>query len=338
MSEGTPLSVADAAEEAGRSPRNPHFDDGLVVWRDEFSGRYDPPPSGYAEQFDLQWHLALRRDDYYDYQGASVDDRSIADRVYEWTGRHPHGAEAAEADGFRVLDRPIDPALIAGKDCIDIGCGMGRWTRTVQALGAASVLSVDMSASALESVARFNESVRQVDVMSIPSEHPDLVGRFDFAVFWGVAMCTHDPLRAFMSAASTVKPGGAMYLMVYGPEGMHAAPLVNRQRARFARLGTVEERLAYVEHVYDRRWDAAYPLHENLKNVLRNVLRRPKGGKIGVLDMLEPYYNWVIPYPVVEGWMARAGFAEMRFLNEHERPKVAYHVLGVKPVSDRPGG
>jgi len=36
------------------------------------------------------------------------------------------------------------------------------------------------------------------------------VGAFDLANFWGVAMCMHDPLQAFLSAASTVKPGGAL--------------------------------------------------------------------------------------------------------------------------------
>jgi SAM-dependent methyltransferase len=332
--EPSSVTISAAAADAEPAVRNPHFDDGLVVWSDEYSGRYAPPPTGYSEQFDLQWDLALQRSDYYDYPGASVEDSYIRDRVYEWTGKPPADDGSYEPPpGIRPLDRPVDPALIAGRDCIDIGCGMGRWTRVMQALGARSVLSVDLSPSALKSVARFNANVRPVDVMTIPDEQPDLVERFDFANFWGVAMCTHDPLKAFLSAASTVKPGGALYLMVYGPEGMHATPLVNRQRARFNRLRTVEERLAFVEHVYHRRWDRGYALHDNVKNVLRNVLRRPKGGKVGVLDMLEPYYNWVIPFPVIEGWMARAGFDEVRFLNEHQHPKVAYHVLGIKGAS-----
>jgi 2-polyprenyl-3-methyl-5-hydroxy-6-metoxy-1,4-benzoquinol methylase len=100
----------------------------------------------------------------------------------------------------------IGPGLIEGRDCIDVGCGMGRWTRVMQALGARSVLSVDLSDSALVSVSRFNPKVLRADIMTIPEQHPELVGQFDFANFWGVGMLTHDPRQAFMSGASTSAP------------------------------------------------------------------------------------------------------------------------------------
>jgi SAM-dependent methyltransferase len=314
--------------------RNPHFDDGLIVWRDEYSGRYKAPANGYSEEFDLQWKLCLNgHEDFNRAAGASVEDRSIADRIYEWTGKHPGDRAAYDSSsGSRSLDHPLDVGLIQNKECIDIGCGLGRWTRTMLALGAKSVLSVDMSESALASVRRFNENALKADITDIPSRHPELVGRFDFANLWGVAMCTHDPLKAFLSAAATVKPGGAMYLMVYAPEGIHASMVTNLRRKQFAQLPTTDARLAYVDQVYHRRWDACLSLKENLSNMLRNVLRRPKGSKIGVLDMLEPFYNWVIPINLIESWMQEAGFAEVCLLNQFEPKKCAYHVLGTNRV------
>ena len=214
---------------------------------------------------------------------------------------------------------------------------MGRWTKAMMKLGARSVLSVDISESALKSVTSFNRNARQVDITEIPNQCPDLVGQFDLSMFWGVAMCTHDPLKAFMSAASTVKPGGSLYVMVYAPEGEHNTKLVNLQRSHFARLDTVSERLAYVDHVAQRGWDPSYPLRENLKNLVRRSLGRPNPGKIGVLDMLEPFYNWVIPLDVLYGWMEQAGFRRTQFLNEFEKKKCAYHMLGTKrSVGARP--
>ena len=312
--------------------RNPHFDDGLVTWRDEYSGRYQTPANGYSQEFDLQWQLCLEGNEgFHRAPGASVDNQYIADRIYEWTGNHPGDLAAYDSSsGARPLDHPLDVGLIKDRDCIDIGCGLGRWTRTMLALGAKSVLSLDMSESALASVRRFNENALRADITSIPSQHPELVSRFDFANLWGVAMCTHDPLKAFLSAAATVKPGGALYLMVYAPEGIHASKATNVRRQHFAQLQTVDAKLAYVERVYHRRWDDASTLRENLKNVLRNILRRPRGSKIGVLDMIEPFYNWVIPLDVIEGWMEKAGFDTMRLLNEFEPRKCAYHVLGTK--------
>lgn len=312
--------------------QHPHFDDGLIVWSDAYSGKSPAPSAGYSSQFDLQWKIALEGNpEYYVHPGASVDDAYIEDRVYEWTGIHPRGKKFSDPSaGTRVLDHPLNADLIRGKTCIDIGCGMGRWTKAMQAIGAASVLSVDMSESALNSVQRFNSTVLRADIMRLPEEHPELGSRFDFANFWGVAMCTHNPQKAFMSAASTVKPGGALYLMVYCPEGMHNTQLVNAQRKHFHRLQNIAERLAYVDHVYERSWDGEYPFIDNVKNLIRRIIGAPKGGKVGVLDMLEPLYNWVIPLDVIEGWMTKAGFSKTVLLNEFERDKCAYHVLGIK--------
>lgn len=310
--------------------KNPHFDENLVIWSDEYSGRYPPPE--YSSQFELQWKIALEGNpEYYNGPGVNLDDHYIDDRIYEWTGHHPTGADSFDSSmGVRVLDHPLNADLIKGKKCIDIGCGMGRWTRTMMRLGAASVLSVDISDSALTSVKKYNPNARRVNIMEIPADHPDLVGRFDFANLWGVAMCTHDPLKAFISASSTVASGGALYLMVYAPEGLHGERLTNIQRRKFAELSTIEEKLAFVDRVHQRKWDRSYPLTENLKNLARNILRRPKGYKVGVLDMLHPFYNWVIPLDVIRGWMRKGGFREMIVLNENENPKCAYHVLGMK--------
>jgi SAM-dependent methyltransferase len=311
---------------------NPHFDQGRVVWRDEYSGQYGPPDMGYSEQFDLQWKTALEgNEEYFATPGASTADDHIDDRVYEWTGKHPRGSGFRHSgDGVRVLDHVIDPSLIRGKRCIDIGCGMGRWTRTMQRLGAAEVVSLDMSAAGLASTGKFNEKTMRADIMRIPEEHPELVGQFDFANFWGVAMCTHDPRKAFDSAASTVKKGGALYLMVYATEGMHGLPITTVQRRAFHKLKTVPERLAYVDHIHRREWDRDFPLAENVKNKLRNVRRLPRGSKVGILDLLEPFYNWVIPLDVIHHWMSNAGFSNVRLLNEFDPQKCAYHVLGRK--------
>jgi SAM-dependent methyltransferase len=309
---------------------NPHFDENRIAWRDEYSGLYQPPPSGYSDQFELQWKLALDgRPGYFDNPGASTDDAFIDDRVYEWTGEHPRGLAGFANDtmGIRKLDVPIDPQLISGKRAIDIACGLGRWTRTMQRLGAASVQSIDISDSALASVARFNPNVSRENIMEIPQHHPEWVGAFDFANCWGVAMCTHDPLKAFLSAASTVKRGGALYLYVYGPEGIHASPTTNRQRRHFHRLTSVEDRLRYVDDVYERRWQANLTLGENLKNVARNLLGRPKGSKHGVLDLLEPFYNWVIPLDVIDQWATKGGFSSHTLLNTGGQPRCGFHVL-----------
>ncbi len=312
--------------------RNPHFDDGIIIWRDEYSGKYEPPPTGYSEQFDLQWKIALKDANYFNYAGASTDVDYIHDRVYEWTGKHPLDKSnfIHKSGGSRVLDYPLDPRIIKGKKCIDIGCGMGRWTRVMQFLDAREVLSIDISKSAIESVKKFNKNVLRTNIMEIPEKHPELIGKFDFATFWGVVMTTNDPKKTFKSAASTVKPGGYLYMMAYAPVGLHNKKITNLKRKIFYNLKTIEERLAFVDKLYSRKWNKSLPLFENILNIVRNVLKLPRSSKIAILDMLEPFYNWTISLSVIKNWMKEEGFIELKLLNKFEKHKCAYHVLGRK--------
>jgi SAM-dependent methyltransferase len=268
----------------------------------------------------------------------SLSDEYTAARIYEWTGQIPQEFASSSVvqqfgrEGERVLDHPLNIDLIRGRRCIDIGCGSGRWTKVMLTLGAESVLAVDAAESAIESASRVTPYCLRADLMRIPEEHPELVEGFDFATFWGVAMCTHNPLAAFTAAASTVRSGGSLYLMVYAPDGMNGREVTRVQRCTYQRLRALEDQLAYVEHVRNREWDWAYPWRANVENILRKMLRVRKEDRIGVLDMLSPFYNWVIPLDVIKNWMMEAGFSEVTLLNDRRRRKGSYHVLGTKPV------
>ncbi len=145
------------------------------------------------------------------------------------------------------------------------------------------------------------------------AERTDLHDRFDFALLWGVAMSTHDPAAAFENAARTVRPGGGLYVMVYAPT-YHNSPDVLRHRLTYHRqLATADERLQYV-----------YAIAEDSANA------------INYMDMLNPFYNWVIEEGTVHEWFRREGFGSVATLNASEPEPVAYHVYGVKREFARP--
>lgn len=54
-----------------------------------------------------------------------------------------------------------------------------------------------------------------------------------------------------------------------------------------------------------------------------------RGHKVGVLDMLSPFYNWVIELDTVLNWMDRAGFKQAVHLNYDDPTPCAFHVLGM---------
>lgn len=310
------------------SPRNPHFDDGRVIWRDEYSGQYEP--IAYEEQFDPQWRMFLEGvRGFHHHTGVETSDEYVDDRIAELTGMRDYllrqqlgdradqvaietgRREACErrAVGGRLYLEPKFPIdYFRGKYCIDIGCGAGRWTRALLALGA-RVKSIDVGSAAIESTKRFNHDVERVGLFEIGSERPDLADLFDFALCWGVIMCTHDPRLAFRKVASSVKSGGSMYIMVYAPT-YHISDFVCTARRIYHReKHTPDERVAY--------------LHELAKGDEDNM--------INYHDMLNTFYNWVIDEETILRWCSEEGLRRPVFLNRDEPHKCGHHVLVEKP-------
>lgn len=306
-------------------PRNPDFDDGLVIWSDNYSGRYQPVI--YADQFDDQWRLFLEQQTgFHDHTGVEVTDPYIDDRIFELTGvkgvlerqkwgwfyplisawRRYSGVDQRRDIGGRLYLKPTFPVdYFKDKHCLDIGCGAGRWTRTLMALGA-RVTSADVSEYALHSTSRFNDDVTHLDIFNLP-QRTELNETFDFTLCWGVVMCTHDPKLAFENVASTVKPGGSLYIMVYAPT-YHASDSVREMRRRFHReCHTIKEK---VNFVFETAQDP--------------------NNAINYMDMLNTFYNWTIPENVVHEWFKNSGFVDVVTLNKEEPHNCAWHVLGRK--------
>jgi SAM-dependent methyltransferase len=269
--------------------RNPDFDDGLVVWSDEYSGRYQPIT--YGQQFDDQWRFFLEgKRGFRDHTGVETSDPYIDDRIFELTGvrgvlerrrlgrLYPFisswhrlaGVNRRRNVGGRLYLKPKFPLdYFRGKRCLDVACGAGRWARTLMELGA-RVVSFDISENAIRSTKRFNPDTSRLDIFDMPAR-ADLQRAFDFTLCWGVVMCTHDPKRAFENVAATVKPGGDLYIMVYAPT-YHSSDAIRDMRRRFHRdCRTIEEKIKFVFEVTDHPDNA-----------------------INYMDMFNTFYNWKI--------------------------------------------
>ena len=313
--------VTGATHDQKTTVRNPHFDDGIVVWDDSLSGRYQPV--AYDEQFDDQWRLFLEgRTGFHTHTGVETSDEYIDDRIAELTGVHDHlwrkrwGGLAPIMSRLtgrsrRVARRRLGGTLLLepkfpfdyfqGKRCLDAGCGAGRWTKTLVSLGA-NVKSIDVSKHGLESTRRFNPDAERLSLFELPSR-ADLHHAFDFTICWGVVMCTHDPKKCFEAVAQTVKPGGELYIFIYAPT-YHSSPQILEWRREYHRTcRTFEEKL-----------DFAYRISDRPENCINQ------------LDMLNTLYNWVIPLEVANGWFEAAGFETPTLLNRRESNMCGHHL------------
>ncbi len=305
---------------------NPHFDEERVIWNDSYSGLYSPVE--YSQQFDDQWRLFLeRKAGFHSHTGVDTSDPYIDDRIYELTGttsflerkKHPvlhpilkiirklNGQEKRRDIGGRLFLEPKFPlSFFQGKQCLDVGCGAGRWTRTMIELGA-KVKSADASEHGIDSTRRFNKDVEQLNLFDIIEKRPDLHERFDFTLCWGVIMCTHDPKLAFDNVAKTVKPGGQLYTMIYAPT-YHNSEWVLEKRSHYHKnLTTIEEKIAYAYEIADKPENA-----------------------INLLDMLNTFYNWTVTEETIHNWYRKHGFGDIITLNRNEPDKCAFHVVGTK--------
>ena len=251
------MTASDSVVRPAARLKNPHFDQRRFIWKDAYSGEYRP--ARYGDQFDDQWRYFLeKRTGFYNHTGVETADSYVDDRIFELTGvteylskkrfgplhgvvswwRRRAAAEGRRDVGGRLYLEPkfaIDH--FRGKRCLDLGCGPGRWTRTLLALGA-SVKSTDVSRHALLSTSRFNRDVEELDLFDILPKRPDLHEAFDFTLCWGVLMCTHDPRVAFANAAKTVKPGGELYVMVYAPTYHNSEFVVSNRKFYHQHLTT----------------------------------------------------------------------------------------------------
>ena len=130
-----------------------------------------------------------------------------------------------EANGF-------DLKWFEGKRCLDVGCGGGRYSIAMARLGA-EVAGIDISGEGLEDARKRvrSEKVTFQEADACHLSFPD--ASFDFVCCSGVLHHIPSSWMVWNEIARVLKPGGLLYLMVYGAGGLRW-PLVGQMR-RIAR-------------------------------------------------------------------------------------------------------
>ena len=117
----------------------------------------------------------------------------------------------------------IDLTWFKDRVCLDAGCGGGRFVVALAKLGAKKVYGVDVSVDAV-SVAHercherglANIDIREASVCALPFAD----SMFDYVVSSGVIHHTPNPRRTFSELVRVLKPGGRIFLSVYGRGGL----------------------------------------------------------------------------------------------------------------------
>jgi len=166
------------------------------------------------------------------------------------------------------------------KHCLDVGCGVGRWTWAMMQMGA-HVESIDISSQAVAATQKINAQTYVRDIMSLEPTQ-----KYSFVLCWGVLHHLEKPFEGFKKVASQVKPGGTLHIMVYN-------------RANQA-----------VYEPLRRTWKDLSPKD---KLDLCDKLAKERGGTVhGWWDALNPQYNWGFSHEEIREWFASSDFDQIR--------------------------
>lgn len=179
----------------------------------------------------------------------------------------------------------LNPGWFKGKNCLDAGCGNGRFTYALQQLGGV-VSSFDVSSKAVEQCRKVNPEAYVKDILTFERNQV-----YDFVLCWGVLHHLENPHLGFEKVSSQVRSGGFLLVMVYHKdtqkpylEGRKLWPSLNE-----------EQRLAYCR--------------EKVAKI---------GGTIhGWYDAFNPQFNWSFEPKEVKKWFELAGFKNVRLTQKY---------------------
>jgi SAM-dependent methyltransferase len=200
-------------------------------------------------------NAASRRAAWLARRRTGLEHQTKASFEFQWQHMPSGTSLPSDADFMRALERElpamvgVPPAWFAGKRVVDIGCGIGRYTRGLLQLGA-SVTACDQSAAALSRTADlcrdFDDrlTLRQIDLVEWEES-----ASFDLAFSYGVVHHTGNTYLAIENVCRKVGVGGRLFFMIYAvPDSREALAEINlyERLADETRDLSFDERKEYV--------------------------------------------------------------------------------------------
>lgn len=136
--------------------------------------------------------------------------------AYEWNEFTELTPEFCENEYVRTL-APLPPDIVKGKTVLEAGTGVGFFLDRMRSHGAALLfgmnLGLDVETARKRTAGHPNTTIVQGDIFHLPFK-PDL----DFVISHGVVHHLPHPEKGFVSLLSALKPGGEIFIWVYGKD------------------------------------------------------------------------------------------------------------------------
>jgi 2-polyprenyl-3-methyl-5-hydroxy-6-metoxy-1,4-benzoquinol methylase len=141
----------------------------------------------------------------------AYDERDVAAVNSAWHGRFPHVFESPNTRRGEERFDALTRAAVTGRNVLDMGCGKGRNSARLLDLGAAHVLGIDISQSAID------EALMRARPGRLEFRCGDVTRELDgtFGAIFGRAILHHLDYRGFLVRLyeEHLEPGGTMLFM-----------------------------------------------------------------------------------------------------------------------------
>lgn len=229
--------------------------------------------------------------------------QSRASFEYQWknlpSGMHTLKDENFVQTSYDWLEKftGLPKSSFAGKKVLDAGCGNGRWSWVLSSCGA-DVTAVDQSPSGVASAIEFCKEFPSFRAFQKSLLEPlGMVETFDFVWCFGVVHHTGNTWLAFKHVTECVKPGGHIFLMIYG-------------EPRWSTISDFQEINGYVDL---RRKMAAMGFDERVE-FLRKI--KNENEVHGWFDAVSPSINDLYRFDEIASWFHILGFQDVQLTYE----------------------
>lgn len=264
---------------------------------------------------------------------SKVDRQTITDFGDQWTRYTDNSGYYGSLGLFTDICAPLlGVDDVQGRVVADIGSGTGRIVNMLLDAGAARVTALEPSESFAVVAANTENRAARVEVIrgdgtAIPQDR-----NFDLVVSIGVLHHIEDPAPVIDAARRALKPGGAMFVWLYGHEG-NEAYLAVAEPLRALTKRMPHRMLAALCHLLDFAavgYTAAsrilpLPMRDYMQNVYGRLA--PDKRRLVIYDQLNPAYAKYYRESEARALLEDNGFSNVR---THHRHGYSWSVVGTK--------
>lgn len=260
-------------------------------------------------------------------------DKVISDFGQQWTHYTDNSGYYGSLDLFREIVEPlVSVSEFDGLQIAEIGAGTGRISAMLLEAGAAHVTALEPSDAVgplRQNLARYGSRVEIIHA----SGEKLTAGPFDMVVSIGVLHHIPDPYPAVLAAFERLRPGGRLFIWVYGREGnglylAFAEPLraITKRLPHFANAAlswTLDIPLkAYI--VACRKF--RLPMNEYMRECLDKLTADKR--RLVIYDQINPRWARYYSQQEVRDLLEKNGFKDVRL---HARLGYSWSATGIKP-------